>query len=103
MIVLPEPLLFEWDQGNIEKNKVKHNVTPEEAEEVFQDDKNFILVAKQKSGEKRYMLWGQTSQRRLLTIIFTIREDKVRIISARPINKKERSTYEQKIKTRSDI
>lgn len=91
---------FEWDQGNIEKNLIKHNVTNQEAEEIFINDPHFIFEDQKHSiREKRYMIWGVTSQGKKLSIIFTIRQDKIRIISARDMHKSERSEYAKKIKT----
>lgn len=90
MIVIPEPLSFEWDSGNQNKNWRKHKVAIAEAEEVFFDQqrkiaKDFMHSIK----ESRYMLIGKTKKDRTLFIVFTIREHKVRIISARDLNKKE--------------
>lgn len=98
MKILPEPILFEWDKGNSDKNSKKHNVTNKEAEEVF-ISKPFILLedVKHSSNEKRFQALGRTNKRRKLSIIFTIRE-KVRIISARDMNKKERRGYEKETK-----
>ncbi len=88
---------FEWDGGNKKKNLVKHEVNSEECEEVFFDYKKKaqkdVLPSR---SEERYILMGQTRKERLLYISFTIRKDKVRIISARDINKKERKLYEEK-------
>lgn len=97
MKVLPEPLIFEWDEGNSEKNYEKHKVTKREAEEIFASKPTFIMEDQQRSlTERRFMIWGTTKQERRLTIIFTIRADQVRVISARDMNKKERRAYEEK-------
>ena len=86
---------FEWDKGNIDKNK-KHNVDNSEAEEVFFDRNKVTLKDKKHSGiENRYILLGRTKKKRLLYIIFTKRGKKVRIISARNINKREVILYEK--------
>ncbi len=95
--ILPRPIAFEWDQWNINKNFKKHNVTNTEAEEVsgnrplkiFDDTKHSLL-------EKRFIAHGVTNSRRKLTIIFTLRNQKIRIVSARDMNKKERRIYEKK-------
>ena len=92
MIVIPEPLSFEWDSGNQDKNWQKHKVSISEAEEVFFDQhrkiaKDFMHSEK----ENRYMLIGKTKKDRALFIVFTIRKQKVTIISARDLNKKEYS------------
>ncbi len=87
---------FQWDKGNIEKNK-KHNVEDKEAEEVFLDDGKVILKDKLHSIglEERFILLGKTKRNRLLYVVFTHRDDKLRIISARDINKKEVYLYEE--------
>lgn len=87
---------FEWDKGNIGKNK-KHKVEDREAEEVFLDEGKIILkdILYSTQKEKRYILLGKTKKDRLLYIVFTEREEKIRIISARDINKKEVHLYEE--------
>lgn len=97
MKVLPEPIEFAWDKGNINKNEVKHNVADREAEEVFFDKKRFIFKDKLHSKkEERLRILGKTKKKRLLFIVFTIRDNKIRIISARSVNKKEVFLYEKK-------
>lgn len=96
MKILPEPLSFEWDQGNIDKNLVKHGVINKEAEEMFSNKP--LLVSedvKHSSKERRFQALGKTDEKRLLFISFTIRNEKVRIISARDMNKKEVKVYEE--------
>ena len=89
---------FEWDSGNKGKNQ-KHKVKDEECEEVFFDYNKKILKDALHSGkEKRYLLIGRTKKKRLLFLVFTIRKDKVRIISARDLNQKEYKLYEEKNK-----
>jgi uncharacterized DUF497 family protein len=86
---------LEWDNGNIEKNK-KHKVDDREAEEVFFDEGKVVLKDKIHSGvEERFILLGHTKKKRLLYIAFTKRNKKIRIISARDINKKEKHLYEE--------
>ena len=88
---------FEWDAGNKQKSLVKHEVSNEECEETFFDSKKEIQKDILHSlNEERYVLIGQTKKGRLLYIIFTIRKNKIRVISARDINKKERKLYEEK-------
>lgn len=90
---------FEWDKGNIGKNK-KHEVEDKETEEVFLDERRFIFKDRLHSkNEERFRILGRTKKRRLLFVAFTKRKNKLRIISARDINKKEVYLYEEKIKT----
>jgi len=88
---------FEWDKGNSLKNFVKHKVTRQEVEEVF-IGRQAIPLGKQmelEASEDRYGIIGPTWHERLLTIIFTFRNKKVRAISSRPASKKERKTYDK--------
>ncbi len=88
---------FQWDKGNISKNK-KHNVTDEEAEEVFFDKNKLILKdILHSAGEERFRIIGKTKKGRLMFVAFTKRDNKIRIISARDINKKEVHLYEKKV------
>lgn len=97
MVILIEPIEFEWDSGNRNKNK-KHNVDDTEAEEVFFDNKRFIFKDHIHSGvEERFRFFGKTKKGRLLFVVFTIRKNRIRVISARDINRKEAHLYEKKV------
>jgi|SRR3990172_10130367 len=85
---------FDWDEGNINKNWIKHRVSNSECEEVFFNLP--LLIAdnqKHTQEEKRYYALGQTYTNRLLFIAFTIRDNKIRVISARDMSQKEERTY----------
>lgn len=87
---------FEWDKGNLDKNWEKHRVSDEECEEVFFDPNKKILKDPiHSTGKERYILLGQTKSARLLFVAFTLRGNKIRIISARDLNKKEKHLYEK--------
>ncbi len=95
MIVLPNPLAFDWDEGNRDKNRLAHDVTCEECEEVFRDD--FLRIspnARHSLVEERYYAFGTTEGGRKLLISFTIRRAGIRPISARGIHEKEQKKYE---------
>lgn len=97
MRVLSKVFEFEWDKGNMGKNR-KHKVDDREIEEVFFDNKRFIFKDKIHSeGEERFRIIAKTKKKRLLFVVFTKRGKKIRIISARDINKKEVYIYEEKI------
>lgn len=103
MTILPDPIAFEWDRGNAQKNERKHKVTIKEAEETFENSSRFLFVDERHSGrETRYGMYGRTNSGRLLSLVFTIREDFVRIITVRPMSRKERKAYE-KIKADTNI
>lgn len=88
---------FDWDEGNRDKKQLRHNVHWLECEEVFF---NRPLIVKQDTlhskAESRYAALGRTERNRLLVIVFTVRDKKIRIISARDMT--ERAIYEEKIK-----
>ena len=90
MQVFPKPVEFEWDAGNSGKNLRAHRVSDEECEEAFFDAGKRILNDTLHSGEeKRYLVLGATKAGRRLFIACTIRGHKIRVISARDLNKKE--------------
>lgn len=96
MTILPEPLAFDWDKGNLDKNLVKHNVTNQEAEEIFSHGPLIVAEdAKHSTKESRFVALGETKRGRKLFLSFTIRNNKVRIISVRDMNKKEEVVYEK--------
>ena len=65
MIVIKNPFDFLWDKGNIGKNKKKHEVSENEAEEPFFDDKRVIFKDKFHSkNEERFILLGKTKNKR---------------------------------------
>jgi len=97
MITIKKPLEFEWDKGNKDKNWLKHRVTNEECEEVFFDkNKKILKDVLHSDKEKRFIVLGKTKKGRLLFVVFTIRNKKIRVISTRDINKKEVILYEKK-------
>ena len=89
---------FNWDAGNERKSVEKHSVSQLEAEQLFFNEPLLLLPDKKHSGkEPRYHALGITDEGRQLHITFTLREDStlIRVISARPMHKKERKIYEQ--------
>lgn len=87
---------FDWDEANI-SHITKHNVVPEEAEDVFFDKNNVQNEDLEHSkAEERFLIIGKTVEGRLLYQIFTRRGNKIRVISSRDINKKEVHLYEKK-------
>lgn len=96
MRIFRKPIEFAWDQGNKDKNFTRHQVIDEECEEVFFDkNKKLFKDVIHSTREKRYILIGQTKKWRLLFLVFSVRKNKIRVISARDLNKKERHLYEK--------
>jgi len=85
---------FDWDEGNTSKNWLKHKVTPSECEQVFFNQPLVVQYdPKHSTKEERYYALGQTDLKRALFIALTVRNNLIRIISARDMNRKERRVY----------
>ena len=89
---------FEWDAANAEKNRELHRVSRLETEEVFFNRPILVVPDEEHSQrERRYAGLGQTNAGRKLSIIFTVRGNLIRVISARGMSRRERRFYEQAI------
>jgi uncharacterized DUF497 family protein len=85
---------FEWDAGNSEKNWKRHRVTQAECEQIFANLPLVLSVAtKAASSEPCYFALGCTDGSRELAVVFTVRGKRVRVISARPMSRRERKEY----------
>lgn len=90
---------FQWDAANRDKNWKLHKVLPGEIEEVFINSPLFFYRDfKHSEKEQRILALGKTYDGRKLSIVFTIRGNHIRPISARDMSKKERINYEETIK-----
>jgi uncharacterized DUF497 family protein len=89
-------ITIEWDPEKAQTNRRKHNVTFEEAATVFTDPLSATIPDPLHSEmEERFVIIGQSIQRRLLVVVHTDQEDKIRIISVRLATVHERKTYEE--------
>lgn len=88
---------FEWDDGNKTKNETKHGVSVREVEGVFKSGAALPLGVQitPETEEQRLGVVGPGFSGRLLQVAFILRAGRVRVISARPAHKKERSQYEE--------
>ena len=92
--------IFEWDDGNSSKSSEKHGVDNAIVESVF-DDNNLLALGEQyqpANSEARYGLIGRALDGDILFVCFTIREGKIRPISSRFANQKERGLYDKEIR-----
>ena len=88
---------YQWDQGNIDKNLIKHDVENWECEQIFFNKPLLILDdPKHYIAEKRWAAFGMTDADRPLVVLFTKRGNLLRIISTRDMSRKERKFYEEK-------
>ena len=95
---------FQWDKGNSTKNWEKHRVSMSECEEIFFNQP--LIVAddeKHSELEKRFFALGKTDRGKTLFMVFTVRNDQIRVISARSMNRKEQDIYEKRENSDSGI
>jgi uncharacterized protein len=85
---------FDWDPHKEEVNVRKHGISFREALTVWADEDAFIMPDPEHSvGELREWILGASNQEKLMVVVFIYRDDRVRIISARPVTKREREGY----------
>ena len=90
------PLEFEWNPEKLQKNLKKHDVSFIEAATVFSDSLSMTYDDPDHShDEDRFIIIGISSSGNLLMVSHTYRNDKIRMISARKLTRKERKEYEQ--------
>jgi len=87
---------FDWDDGNLYKNEKKHGLKWQEIEEVFFNQPLLLLEdVKHSKYEQRCIAFGKSDKGKKLTVIFTKRDNLIRVISARVMSRKERIVYEK--------
>lgn len=87
---------FDWDEGNTEKIQERHGVSPSECEQVFFQRPLLVAFDREHSrSEIRYAALGKTAANRQMTLVFTVRDGLVRVISARAMSRRERRVYER--------
>ncbi len=99
----PDIERFQWDDGNSSKNWTRHQVSQTDAEQVFLNRP--VVIAgdgAHSENEARHFAFGRTDAGRLLTIVFTVRGRALRVISARPMSRRERTGYGQATRTSRD-
>ena len=78
---------FEWDENKNKINIRKHGISFEEAKKIFNENDK-IYLAKEVNDEIRYLI-SDYIDGKCYSAIFTIRNNKIRIISVRRCRKNE--------------
>jgi uncharacterized protein len=89
-------LLFEWDEVKARENLKRHKVPFDEGKTIFNDP--FLLTypdIDSSEAEERYINIGLSVKNRVLVLIHTERQSKIRIISCRKATARERRHYEE--------
>ncbi len=90
------PLVFEWDPTKAEENYRKHGVAFDEAASAFADTLSITIFDPDHSeAEERFVLIGLSAQNRLVVVVHTERDDRMRLVSARLASSHERRDYEE--------
>lgn len=87
---------FEWDETKNQTNIRKHGVSFETARRIFEGPVLSWLDVRRVYGEDRYISVGSIGAGALLVVAYTVRNRRVRLISARPASRKERQAYDEK-------
>jgi uncharacterized protein len=87
---------FEWDEAKCRANYAKHGLDFRDAEQVFQGIILTVQDDRQDYGEKRFISLGLLEDV-VIVVVYTERSERIRLISMRKANQKERQAYEEKI------
>ncbi len=87
-----EPLQFDWDAATT-NHIARHRVRPEEAEQALAHGPLEVKAVIRK-GESRRLCIGRTDSGRLLDVVYTVRNKKIRVVTAHPTNRRQRRIYE---------
>ena len=86
---------FDWDDGNVYKNEKKHGLNYKRIEEIFFNEPLLIVEDFSHSyNECRCVAFGQDNKNNKIMVVFTVRNNLIRVISAREMTKKEKKFYE---------
>lgn len=90
---------FDWDDANA-VHIARHGVTPAEAEQVILGS-SLPLDTEERSGEDRRTELGETTDGRLLLVVWTWRDRRIRVVTAFPANRKWRALW-RRIRGKND-
>ncbi len=89
---IQQDVAFDWNDANREHVR-DHRVEPEEAEDGLLDPARIGVPAYRVGREQRWAALGATEDGRLLFVVFTLRRSKVRVVTARDANPREKRRY----------
>jgi uncharacterized DUF497 family protein len=87
---------YQWDPAKARTNLQKHKIDFAEAVGVFEDEWALTMTEQVIAGEQRFVTLGLDYLGRMVVVVYTYRQDDIRLISARPATRREQKTYEQK-------
>jgi uncharacterized DUF497 family protein len=87
----------EYDPAKAASNLKKHGVSFDEAAAALLDSVALAIEDPDAEGERRWVLIGMSNKARLLTVVYALRHQRIRLISARDSTKRETRTYAQRV------
>jgi len=87
-------MAYQWDRDKAAANLRKHGIDFADAVSVFSDDLA-ITIPDERFDEERFVTIGVDAFGRILVVVYTMREDEIRVISARKATRQERQQYEE--------
>lgn len=86
--------MYYWDEAN-EEHVALHGLTPEDVEEAVEDPRRFFIPTYNTATERRYGVVGATFGGRIIRVIYTLRNDAYRIVTAHDASKSEKGRYKR--------
>jgi len=87
-------MVYRWNRDKATANLRKHGIDFADAVSVFSDDLA-ITIPDERFDEERFITIGVDAFARVLVVVYTMRDDEIRIISARKATRQERQQYEE--------
>lgn len=87
-------MIFDWDDAN-RRHVARHNISPEEFEQVMKNGPLDVRVQYDEDDGMRYEQVGETDVGRILTVISTWRNERVRPVTAWDTPRADKITYLQ--------
>ncbi len=87
-------MVYQWDRDKATANLRKHGIDFADATSAFADDLA-ITIPDERFDEERFVTIGVDAFGRVLVVVYTLRDDEIRIISARKASRQEQQQYEE--------
>ena len=86
--------MFEWDDANTEHIR-RHGIEPIECEQALTDPQGIDWPTDRQRGEMRAGIIGVTAEGRLIRVVFTLRRERIRAVTAWPATARQRRAYSE--------
>ena len=87
-------MVYQWDNDKAATNLNKHGIDFADAVSVFSDDLA-VTIIDERFNEERFITIGIDAFSRVLVVVYTWRDEEIRLISARKATRLERTQYEE--------